>query len=114
MKLKIYHNPRCAKSRAGFKYLQDKNVEYEVVDYMKNGITEKELEDILLRLHKKPSDIVRTQEELYKKELKGRKFSDHEWMRILSENPKLIQRPIVVARHKAVLAQPPEKIDELL
>ena len=114
MKLKIYHNSRCAKSRAGFKYLQDKNVEYEVVDYMKNGITEKELEDILLRLHKKPSDIVRTQEELYKKELKGRKFSDHEWMRILSENPKLIQRPIVVARHKAVLAQPPEKIDELL
>ena len=114
MKLKIYHNPRCAKSRAGFKYLQEKGVEYEVVDYMKNGITEQELADILMRLHKKPSEIVRTQEEIYKKELKGKKFTDHEWLRILTENPRLIQRPIVLAKHKAVLAQPPEKIDELL
>ena len=101
MKLKIYHNSRCAKSRAGFKYLQEKGVEYEVVDY------------ILMRLNKKPAEIVRTQEELFKKELKGKKFADHEWLRILSENPRLIQRPIVVAKHKAVLAQPPEKIDEL-
>ncbi len=114
MKLKIYHNPRCAKSRAGFNYLQEKNVEFEVIDYMKKGITEDELADILMKLNKKPAEIVRTQEEIYKKELKGKNFTDHEWLRILTENPRLIQRPLVVGKHKAVLAQPPENIDKLL
>lgn len=114
MSLKIYHNSRCKKSRAGLEYLGSKTDKYEIVEYLKESISEEELRDILLKLNKKPSDIVRTQEEVYKKELKGKKFTDDEWIKILVENPKLIQRPIVVGKYKAVIAQPPEEMDQLI
>jgi arsenate reductase len=61
-----------------------------------------------------PSNLVRTQEDYYKKQLKGKDISGEEWIRILAENPTLIQRPIVVTEHSAVLGQPPENIDNLL
>lgn len=112
--IKIYHNPKCKKSRDGLKYLQDKGIDIEIVNYIKEGITEQELSEIVMKLNLKPANIVRTQEELYRKELKGRNFTDREWIKILSENPKLIERPIVMAKHKAVIAQPPGKADELL
>ena len=61
-----------------------------------------------------PGNLVRTQEDYYKKELKGKDIPDEEWISILASNPKLIQRPIVVTEHKAVLGQPPGNIDNLL
>lgn len=112
--LTIFHNPKCKKSREGLKYLREKEIDAEVINYINDGISEQQLKDILIKLNLKPEDIIRKQEDLYKKELKGRNFNDNEWIRILSENPKLIQRPIVVARHKAVIAQPPDKVEELL
>jgi arsenate reductase (glutaredoxin) len=112
--LKIYHNPKCKKSREGLKYLQNKGIDLEIVNYIKEGITEQELSDIIMKLNLRPVNIVRTQEEQYRKELKGKKFTDIEWIKILVENPKLIERPIVIAKHKAVIAQPPDKADELL
>ena len=112
--LTIYHNPKCKKSREGLKYLQTKGIVLEVVNYINNGISEQELKDIIKKLNLRPSDIVRKQEDLYRKELKGKNFTDIEWMKILVENPRLIQRPIVVAKYKAVIAQPPDKVEELL
>lgn len=112
--LKIYHNPRCKKSRAGLEYLQSKDVEFEVVEYLKNPLTEKEIRDLLNLLNKKPIEIVRTQEDIFKKEYKGLNLSDDEWIKILANNPKLIQRPIVAKKHKAVIGQPPQNIDILL
>ena len=114
MALKIYHNSRCRKSRAGLEYLSNKTDDYEIVEYLKNPLKEEELRDILMKLNKKPSEIIRTQEEVYKKELKGRHFTDDEWIKILLENPRLIQRPIVVGKYKAVIAQPPEVMDTLI
>jgi arsenate reductase (glutaredoxin) len=114
MAIKIYHNSRCRKSRAGLEYLGAKTKDFEVIEYLKTSITEEELRDILMKLNKKPSEIVRTQEEVYKKELKGKNFTDDEWIKILLENPKLIQRPIVVGKYKAVIAQPPEELDCLI
>ena len=61
-----------------------------------------------------PEDIVRKQEEVYKKELKGRSFSREEWIRILCENPKLLQRPIVMSKHKAIIGDPAENINAVL
>ena len=110
----IYHNPRCKKSRAGLKYLEGKNVDFETRQYLKEPFTEKELTTLLSKMNANPTDIIRTQEDKYKKELKGKEFSDEEWVKILVENPKLIQRPIVEKEYKAILAQPPEKIDELI
>jgi arsenate reductase (glutaredoxin) len=112
--IKIYHNPQCKKSRAGLKYLKEKNIPFEIVLYLKNPLTEKQLEKLLAKLNKKPSEIVRTQEEYYKKNLKGKNFKDHEWVRILLQNPRIIQRPIIEKDYKAVIGDPYENIDLLL
>ena len=112
--IKIYHNPQCKKSREGLKYLKDKNLPFEVVEYLKNPLTEKQLESLLVKLNKKPTEIVRTQEEYFKKNLKGKQFNDHEWVKILVENPRLIQRPIIELGYKAIIGDPPENIDLLM
>lgn len=109
----IYHNPRCSKSRAGLAYLEAKGVEFQVIDYLKNPLSKKKLKDLLMKMNLKPIEIVRTQEDLYKSDFKNKNFTDDEWISILIENPKLIQRPIVAKNNKAVLAQPPENIEEL-
>jgi arsenate reductase (glutaredoxin) len=111
--LKIYHNPRCRKSCKGLKYLESKGAEFKVFRYLEQGISISEIKEILLKLNKKPQDIIRTQEDYYKKELKGKKFNDEEWIKIIVENPKLLIRPIVVGKYKAVIAQPPSLADVL-
>jgi len=113
MSYKIYHNPRCKHSRAGFDYLKKLTSDIEVREYLSDSITTMELKEILLKTNLKPSDIVRTNEEYYKTYLKGRKFTDEELTRILVENPKLIVRPIIVGKYKAVIGNPPERIDKL-
>jgi arsenate reductase (glutaredoxin) len=110
----IYHNPKCHKSRAGLQYLLDKGFEHTVVEYLKTPFTREQLKDLLMKLNMRPLEIVRTQEDEFKEKLKGKHFTDEEWITILLENPKLIQRPIVVKNHKAVLGQPVEEIDRLL
>lgn len=111
--IKIYHNPRCRKSRAGLKYLEGKGVEFELVEYLKNGITEEELKDVLIKMNVNPTEIIRTQEDIYKKQFKGKNFTDEEWVKILVENPKLIKRPLIVKGYKAVWADPLENMEKL-
>jgi arsenate reductase (glutaredoxin) len=111
--LKIYHNPRCTKSREGLNYLTKNGYEYEVIQYLDNHIGTKELKTILMKLNLKPSQVVRTQEDLYRKELKGKTFTDGEWIKIIVDNPRLLKRPIVESKYKAVIAIPPYKIEEL-
>lgn len=109
----IYHNPRCKKSRAGVEFLQSKTKDFTVVDYLKNPLTTKELNTLLMKLNKKPQEMVRTQEEYFKKELKGQKFNEDEWVKIIVENPKLLKRPIVVKGNKAVWADPAAEMEQL-
>ena len=112
--LRIYHNPSCKKSRAGLQLLKDSGKDYEVVEYIKNPLTEKELEKLLVKLNKKPVEVLRTQEDFYKQNLKGKRFEDHEWIRIIIENPKLLQRPVVETNFRAVIGDPTENITPLL
>ncbi|MEI6455657.1 MAG: arsenate reductase family protein [bacterium] len=112
--IRIYHNPQCKKSRAGLAYLQGKGHPFEVVEYLKKPLTEKEFEMLLAKLNKKPDEVVRRQEDYFKKKLKGKQFHDHEWIKIILENPKLLQRPIVEGKYKAVIGDPAENIDVLL
>jgi arsenate reductase len=109
----IYHNPRCKKSRAGLQYLSEKNMEFQVREYLKDPLSETELSALVMKLHVKPFELVRTQEEVYRKELKGLDLNDEEWIKVLVENPKLIHRPIVEGKYKAVVGDPPENIDTL-
>ena len=73
--------------------------------------TEKDLEKLLMKLNAKPGEIIRTQEEYYKKNLKGKKFNEHEWIKIILQNPKLLKRPIVEGQYKAVWGDPVERIE---
>ncbi|MEI6890189.1 MAG: arsenate reductase family protein [Bacteroidales bacterium] len=109
--IRIYHNPQCKKSRAGLEYLKAKGVEFAIVEYLKNPLTEKDLEKLLMKLNAKPEEIIRTQEEYYKKNLKGKKFNEHEWIKIILQNPKLLKRPIVEGQYKAVWGDPVERIE---
>ena len=112
--LRIYHNPLCRKSRAGLKYLQDQGIDIEIVEYMKKSLSEKELEKLLIKLNLKPIDVIRPQEDYFRKNLKGKKFNDHEWVRIILQNPKLLKRPIVERDYKAVIGDPVSNIDIIL
>ena len=88
-------------------------MEFEIVEYLKNPLSHKELEKLLVKLNLKAEDMIRTQEEYYRKNLRGKKFSEYEWIRIILENPRLLKRPIVEGRYKAVWAEPVERIDEV-
>lgn len=111
--IKIFHNPRCSKSRAGLDFLKTKTVDFEIIDYLKTGLTAETIRQILQRLNVKPVELVRTQEEYFKQQLKGKIFSDEEWIQIIIENPKLLKRPIIVNKYKAVWADPADLTDKL-
>ncbi len=109
----IYHNPRCKKSRAGLIYATELKMELQVREYLKEPLNEAELTALVMKLHVKPRELVRTQEEIFRKELKGLNLTDEEWIKVMVEYPKLIHRPIVEGKYKAVVADPPENIDKL-
>ena len=112
--MKIYHNPRCSKSRAGLAYLEEKGYDITVIKYLDDRFTEQELKEVIAASGKKPFDFVRTQEKEYKEIYRDKTLSDEEWIKVLVENPKLLQRPIVVNGKKAVLAIPPEAMEEII
>lgn len=111
--LKIFHNPRCKHSRAGLDYLKSKTDNYNIREYLKEPLTNEEIKEILLKTNLLPIDITRKQEDYFKKNLKEKNFNKDEWIKIILENPKLLQRPIVVGKLKAVIANPPQNIDRL-
>jgi len=112
--MKIYHNPRCRKSREGLKYLQEREAHVEIVDYIKQGISIAEIREIILKLHVSPFELVRKNEAVYKKELKNLSLTDEEWIKIVSENPVLLRRPIVLAKHKGIIGDEAENIEKIL
>ena len=112
--MKIYHNPRCRKSREGIKYLESKKINFEVIDYIKNNLSTEQIKNILKKLHLKPIELVRKNEVIWKEKYKGKDFTDDQLMKILSNEPKLIERPIIVSEKLAVIGRPAENIDKLL
>lgn len=112
--MKIYHNPRCSKSRQGLAILNDANIEFEIIQYLKTPPSEKEIKDILSKLNMKPIALVRKNEAIWKENYKGKELSDEEIIKAMAENPKLIERPIVIHNDKAVLGRPPENISTIL
>ena len=112
--MKIYHNPRCRKSREGIKYLESKKINFEVIDYIKNNLSSKQIRNILKKLQLKPIELVRKNEAIWKEKYKGKDFTDDQLIRILSNEPKLIERPIIVSEKLGVIGRPAENIDKLL
>ena len=110
----IYHNPRCKKSREGLEVLKNSGKEFEVRQYLKEQLSEEELEKILKKLEIMPIDLVRTNEKIWKEEFKDQDLSDDQVIKAMLQNPKLIERPIVETDEKAVIGRPASKIEEII
>lgn len=108
--VKIYHNPRCAKSRETLAILEKEKADVEVVEYLKNPPSEKELKSMLKKLGLKAEDIVRKKELFFREKFSKKKFTEAQWLKILVKNPVLIERPVVVKGTKAVIGRPPENV----
>jgi arsenate reductase len=114
MKVEVYHNPRCSKSREAVNYLKEEGHEVEIIEYLKVTPTRAELEMLLAKLNLRPHNIIRTGELIYKEHFRGKDFNDDEWIDILMEHPKLIERPIVIRGNKAVIGRPFGRVVELI
>lgn len=112
--MKIYHNPRCSKSRSALQLLEEKGADVEIVKYLENTPSKLELKDLLQKLGVKAEEIVRKGEKDFKDNFKGKELSDDEWINAFIEYPKLIERPIFVNGNKAVVGRPPENVLDIL
>ena len=114
-KLRIYYNPRCTKSRQALDLIRAAGIEPEIVEYLKDPPTAAELTRLFKLLNIEPQAAMRRGEELYKElHLDSRKLSRTEAIQILADNPRLLERPIVVKGDAAVIGRPPENVNALL
>ena len=114
MKLIIYHNPKCRKSREVLKYLQDKKYDFEVRDYIKKQLSVEEMNKLIESLKIKPIELVRKNELIWKENLKNKDLDDNQIIEALSKYPKLIERPIVTKDKSSIIARPIEKLLNIL
>ena len=114
-KVLIYHNPRWGKSRESVKILENSNQEYEIIDYINNPPSSSELQSIADKMGVRAKDFIRSREVAFKElNLSSYLNDDATLFKYMSENPKLIERPIVIKGDKAVLGRPPEKVEDFI
>ncbi|MAU38239.1 MAG: arsenate reductase (glutaredoxin) [Rhizobiales bacterium TMED94] len=115
MKVKIYHNPRCSKSRQTLEILNKKKLDIDIIEYLKSPLECSEISSLLKKLGYTARDLLRRGEDIYKnKKLSDKSLTDDFLIDIMSKNPILIERPIVVCNDKAVIGRPPEKVLDIL
>ncbi|PLB17689.1 MAG: Arsenate reductase [Flavobacteriaceae bacterium FS1-H7996/R] len=112
--IKILHNSRCSKSRCGLELLEQSGKPFEIIKYLENPLSTKELKDLIKLLGIKPIDLVRKNEAIWKTEFKDKTLTDDQIIEAMVKNPKLIERPIIVNGNKAVIGRPTEKISEII
>lgn len=112
--IKIYHNPRCSKSRQGLELLENSGKEFEIIKYLEEIPTNEELTSIIKKLQIKPIDLVRKNEAIWKENYKGKELSGEEIISAMIQNPKLIERPIVINNDKATIGRPLENIEHII
>ena len=112
--IQILHNPRCSKSRQGLEILENSGKEYEIIKYLDNSLSKKELTDLILLLNISPIELIRKGEGIWKENYKGKIMTDIQIIEAMVSNPKLIERPIVISNNKAVIGRPPTLIKELI
>lgn len=112
--MKIYHNPRCRKSREALKIIESKKISIVIFEYLKKPINKDELRSILKMLKISAEDLIRKNESIYKQNYKGKKLSDENWLEVMISYPILIERPIVIKDNNALIGRPPEKVLNLI
>ena len=112
--IQIWHNPKCSKSRAAMELLENKNIDANVVEYLKQIPTKEQIKDVLKKLKISAKELLRTSEDVYK-ELNLNQIDDEETLiDFMVKNPILIERPIIIKGDKAVIARPIENLSELI
>lgn len=110
----ILHNSRCGKSRDAMKVMEEAGVDFQVREYLKDELSFDELKQIISKLKVAPIEIIRTSEAIWKENYKGNDYTDEELIQIMVENPKLIQRPIVLKDGSGVVGRPVELVENFL
>ncbi|MDH5485275.1 MAG: arsenate reductase (glutaredoxin) [Gammaproteobacteria bacterium] len=114
-RIKIYHNPKCSKSRQALAILNDREIEAEVIEYLKTPPNKKELINILKILDLEPRQLMRTHETEYKAQgLDNEALTVDQLIDAMIQHPKLIERPIVINNNRAAVGRPPENILEII
>ncbi|MFA6163080.1 MAG: arsenate reductase (glutaredoxin) [Methylobacter sp.] len=115
MSVKIYHNPRCSKSRQTLQLIQEQGIEPEIIEYLKTPPSTQELDDILKKLDMEPRELMRRQEAEYKANgLDDTSLDRQALIKGMVNNPILIERPIVITNGKAAIGRPPEAVLAIL
>ncbi|MDG1660641.1 MAG: arsenate reductase (glutaredoxin) [Winogradskyella sp.] len=112
--IQILHNPRCRKSREGLALLEAEDQDFMVIKYLEDKLTVKNLTTIVSKLDISPIDLVRKNEAIWKSEFKGKDLNDAQIIEAMVANPKLIERPIVINKNKAVIGRPSDAIKTIL
>tara|TARA_B100000809_G_scaffold164326_2_gene161684 strand:- start:3037 stop:3381 length:345 start_codon:yes stop_codon:yes gene_type:complete len=111
--IRIYHNSRCSKSRETLDLLKSSELDFEIVEYLKEKLTKNQIQVLINKLGLKPLELVRKTEAIWKENFKNKVLTNNEIVEILSKNPKLIERPIVESNNKAIIGRPPENVFSL-
>ena len=114
MNYKIYHNPRCGKSREGLAILSAFTNHFEIIDYLKNPPTLNEISALLHQLNIDPIDLIRKNESIWKELYQGKDLNKQEILAALVTRPKLIQRPIIIKNNQAIIGRPSEIVADFL
>lgn len=112
--LKIYHNPRCGKSREALQLLENSGNDFEIVKYLEEVPSFKELSEIIKKLQIKPINLIRQKERIWTENFKGKNLSDDEIIQAMISNPILMERPIVINGDKIAIGRPIENIAKIL
>ena len=110
MALKIYHNPRCSKSRQALELIKKKVSDFETIEYLKKSLDFNEIKLLLSQLEITPIELIRTKELIWKKNYKHKKLNDNEIINAIINHPKLMQRPIIVHKKKAIIGRSIENV----
>ena len=113
--VKIYHNPRCSKSRQALQIIKDHGIEPNVIEYLKEPLEKSELENIAKNLGVRPKEFVRKNEAEFKdNNLAGKLEKDSDLFEAMAKFPKIIERPIIISDLGAVIGRPPENVLKVL
>lgn len=112
--LKIWHNPRCSKSRQTLALLQERGLTPRIIDYRETPPDASELRDTLKKLGRTAIEIIRTGDALFRELGLSKTDSQAQLISAMASNPMLIERPIVFSGTKAALGRPPEAVLDIL
>ena len=112
--IQILHNPRCTKSRQGLALLEEEGQTFEIIKYLEDKLTKSDLTSIITKLGISPIELVRKNEAIWKSDYKGKNLNDAQVIEAMIEHPKLIERPIIINKNKAIIGRPTEAIKTIL